>query len=183
MKRLVVHIVIFQMIVAPSYSQVSREELDKAHVEQLPQQRDLVNYPYREINVGSTPSVTPMCYFIETRNEFNKICREKGITIRAGSKEPSINFFREIVLGVKVFVEIGYRSNPYYRFQVMQDRNTKDIHFFVYHYLSLAPTRQNRTSAQTWIVVPKPMENYQVHFHLINERENKTETIILKNTQ
>jgi hypothetical protein len=37
--------------------------------------------------------------------------------------------------------------------------------------------------AQTWIIVPKPLGNYQVHFHLLNENENKTETKIFKSSQ
>ena len=143
------------------------------------QKRDLVSYPYREINVGSISGATPMCYLIETREEFNKICRKKGITIRVGSKEPSINFFREIVLGVKVSMEFLNDPNPYYHFELMQDKSTKDIHFFVYYIL--INTRRGKMSSQTWIAIPKPLGNYQVHFHLING--NETETRIYKPSQ
>ena len=67
----------------------------------------------------------------------------------------------------------------------MQDKNTKDIHFFVHNpqrKRSGISTREGRLIRQTWITVPKPADNYQVYFHL-EYNINETETRIFKNTQ
>ena len=144
------------------------------------QENDLVNCPYREITVscGTGQKLPfdgyPMCYFIQTRDEFNNLC---------GGKKSEVNFFREIVLGVWVEAEgthtkIG--TKPDFHYRLMHDKHTKEVHFFVYYSLN-KKTKNGKMTALTWIAIPKPMGNYQVHFHLKNRNEIETRTF--KNTQ
>ena len=154
------------------------------------QEKNLIDYPFRDIpkvylttsqsrEPRELPRLNGPCFFIKTLDEFYKIFPKRGITIVIGKnpEKPPINFSNEIVLGVVVSIE--YFAIPDYNFQVMQDINTKDIHFFVYYYDG--GTRRGKGSARTWIAVPKPDGDYQVHFHLVNG--NITTTRIFEGAQ
>ena len=134
----------------------------------------LIDYPFKKLNVLITtsqpqenPRLNGPCLFIKTLEEYYKIFPKRGITIKIGKEpeKPPINFSDKIVLGVIVQMEL-FENTPDYYFQVMQDIYTKDIHFFAHHFCS--NTRRGKRTEQTWIAIPKPIGDYQVHFHLIN---------------
>lgn len=171
------------------------------------QEKDWVEYPYREISVPcDTKSLHrdkfPMCYYIQTREEFDTLCdnRKLGIELSIGKKKSEINFFKEFVLGVWVEADLIPTEsglNPYFNFKVMYEKGTKIFHYFFNYSLdvlrrdmpeprSVKPgLRRSPKTSQVliWIAIQKPIGIYQVHFHLTNEFEMETETRIFKDTQ
>ena len=149
------------------------------------QKKDWVKYPYRELLVASCADnvFDEQCFLIQNRDEFNKLCKRKGFSFRISGGDV-IDFSKEIILGFKDDTHAAFPPSRHH-FQVMQDKSTKDIHFFVQNpqrKRSGISTREGRLIRQTWIIVPKPTDNYQVHFHL-EYNMNETETKIFKNTQ
>ena len=140
---------------------------EEARIEQLPQENNLVNYPYREISVRCGTNELPidefpMCYFIQTRDEFNNLCRVRKFATKIFKRDSEINFFKEIVLGI-----LFQMDAPDYHFQSMYDETSNNIHIYV-HYMLISGEKQNKIDVLKWIAVPKPLGNYQVHFHFMS---------------
>ena len=92
--------------------------------------KNWIDYPYREIfvycNDGFPFGEVPASCFIQSRDEFNNICR--------GGKS-KINFFREIVLGVKVptVYPNSFSRIPKFEYLIKKDPETQIIHFMIFH--------------------------------------------------
>jgi hypothetical protein len=144
---------------------------------------DMVNYPYRVISTdctvqefSSTDSVS--CQIIQTRDEYNKWCNEK-------KSKSTINFFKEIVLGVQVLTTYDGRV-PDFRY-IIHDTKTGSIHIMVYFDVvprSSPPDRvlwSSQDQLQSWVALQKPIGNAEIHLHFVNW--NGSETRVFKNIQ
>jgi len=148
------------------------------------QEKDWVDYPYREITVDCRHGfpyreLITSC-FIQTRDEFNKLCSES---------KSELNFFREVVLGVHVATEYEpWNPNnnsipgsiPIFRYSIMQDPKTGIIHCMFYHYHR--PPSTQRALVLHWIAIQKPIYNYEINVHFINW-DNSVIKKVYKNTQ
>ena len=133
-----------------------------------------INYPYREISVRCGTRELPidefpMCYFIQTRDEFNNLCRVRKFATKIFKRDSEINFFKEVVLGFRFQMDAHD-----YHFQTMYDETSNNIHIYV-HYMLISWAKQEKIEALKWIAVPKPLGKYQVHFHFISNDLPKPE--------
>jgi len=132
----------------------------------IAQQKNLVVYPFRVINVDCIESNQhrsdyPQHFFIQTESEFYKIC---------GKKNYIVNFDNEIVLGAIVRTGTRYTdkkniSVPYFSYSVMQEQDTRIIHFTII-YPNTMFTQPNDILKQAWVAIPKQKEDSEIHISI-----------------
>ena len=141
------------------------------------------NYPYRDISAYIAAKKEflrddSQCFFIQTREEFNKLCKRKGFSFRISGGDV-IDFSKEFVLGVKVFTTYSRDNVPNFQYSITKEPKTGIIHFLVSHVAT--PTPYNRGTVQTWVAIQKPINDYEIHIHLNSWVDS--EIRIYKNTQ
>ena len=128
-----------------------------------------IRYPHKEVSVncndGFPRDGLPSSCLIQTRDEFNKLC--KGAI-------SGTNFNREIIVGIKfptIYEGIAPNRTTKFQYSVMKDPKTGVIHFVINY--TYNPPSSNRGLVQKWIAIQKPMGEYEIHVHFVNSADSE----------
>ncbi len=119
------------------------------------QGKTVFKYPYKIASVTCTASTGQ--YVISSREEFRTYCKD----------HTSINFFEKTLLGLVLPVDV---KMPEVSFELVENIETKTIHFTANYFDSSYSDRKDVTTKAIWLVINKPPQGYQIIFDLINKR-------------